>query len=77
MLIWFRFALLLTLGTFARGSVVSNVLDALEQAVTCGSCHALLDVLKPVALLGDTIFSNALIAICQTLNVRIIFITPE
>ncbi|KJA25536.1 hypothetical protein HYPSUDRAFT_405070 [Hypholoma sublateritium FD-334 SS-4] len=68
MLIWYRFALLLALTNFARASVVSNVLDALEQAVTCASCHALLGVLKPVTLLGDTIFSNALIAICQTLN---------
>ncbi len=75
MLIWLRFfAFLLAVTNFARASVVSSILDGLEQAVTCVSCHALLGVLKPVALLGDTIFSNALIAICQTLNVRSIFI---
>ena len=75
MLIWFRFAFLLAVANFAHASVVSSILDGLEQAVTCASCHALLGILKPVALLGDSIFSNALIAICQTLNVRSILTT--
>lgn len=64
-----RLALLFTLPLFVYASIVSEIIDAIEQAVDCDSCHALLGVLQGVALLGDTIFDDALITVCQTTGV--------
>ncbi|KAF8879658.1 sphingomyelin phosphodiesterase [Gymnopilus junonius] len=61
-----RIALLLTLTLPAYASIVSEIIDAIEQAVDCDSCHALLGVLTGAALLGDTVFDDSLIAVCKT-----------
>ncbi|KAF8954742.1 hypothetical protein BDZ97DRAFT_1927771 [Flammula alnicola] len=68
MLILARFAVLLTFSLFVRASIVTEILDAIEQAVDCASCHTLVGVLKGVALLGNTIFSDALITVCETVK---------
>ncbi|KAF8637872.1 hypothetical protein AX17_002498 [Amanita inopinata Kibby_2008] len=47
-------------------SLVDDIIHALENAVDCASCHALLAPLQLVALLGDAAFSKTIIAICKT-----------
>lgn len=64
-----RFLSLLTLSLVARASIVSDIVDAIEKAVDCASCHALVGVLQAPALLGDTIFSDALVEVCKTVKV--------
>lgn len=66
-----RFLPLLALSFVARASIVSDILDALEKAVDCASCHALVGVLQAPALLGDTVFSDALIGVCEAVKVRL------
>lgn len=51
------------------GNLVDDLLDALEQAVTCGGCHALLEPLKLLADFGDDAFVDAVTDICTLLNV--------
>ncbi|KAF9479793.1 sphingomyelin phosphodiesterase [Pholiota conissans] len=68
MLVWARLTVFLTLGLFARASFISTVLDAIESAVDCASCHALLTVLQGVAIFGDSVFSSALVGVCQAVN---------
>lgn len=64
------FTWVLTLGVAAYGSFVSDILDALEDAIDCPSCHGVLAVLEPLAYLGDSVFSNTLIAVCNAAKVR-------
>lgn len=54
-----------------ESTVLGEVLTALEHAVDCTSCLALLGVLKGVAELGDSIFSNTFVTICDLLHVII------
>ncbi|KAF5311082.1 hypothetical protein D9619_007799 [Psilocybe cf. subviscida] len=63
-----RFLSLLTLSLVAQASIVSDIVDAIEKAVDCASCHALVGVLQAPALLGDTIFSDALVEVCKTVK---------
>jgi sphingomyelin phosphodiesterase len=70
MLIWARLSVFLTLGLFARASLITTILDAIENAVDCGSCHALLTVLQGVAILGDSVFSDVLVGVCEAVKVR-------
>ncbi|PBK67541.1 sphingomyelin phosphodiesterase [Armillaria solidipes] len=51
------------------GNLVDDLLDALEQAVTCGGCHALLEPLKLLADFGDGAFVDAVTDICTLLNI--------
>lgn len=73
MLLLARFAVLLNLCILAYASVASDILDAIENAVDCASCHALLTVLKPVTLLGDGVVSSALVSVCKATGVRSAF----
>ncbi|PFH49603.1 hypothetical protein AMATHDRAFT_62842 [Amanita thiersii Skay4041] len=67
--IWVFFGILWSV-TFVSAGLVDDIIDALEHAVDCASCHALLATLEVPALLGDTIFSDAFISVCKTLNVE-------
>lgn len=60
-------ALCYTRGTSA--SLVDDIVNAITNAVDCGSCHALLVPLAGLALLGNTAFSDTIIAVCKTLGV--------
>lgn len=64
-----KVSLVLVTCSVAQASLITTIVDALEQAVDCASCHTLLTVLQPIALLGDTIFSDALVGICEAVNV--------
>ncbi|KAF8195992.1 Metallo-dependent phosphatase-like protein [Pholiota molesta] len=68
MLIWARLTVFLTLGLFARASLITTILDAIENAVDCGSCHALVTVLQGLAILGDSVFSDVLVGVCQAVK---------
>ncbi|PPQ81932.1 hypothetical protein CVT25_013780 [Psilocybe cyanescens] len=65
MLLLTRITYLLAFGLVAYASILSDILNAIENAVDCASCHALLGVLQGVALLGDTVFSSALVSVCK------------
>lgn len=49
----------------ARATIVNDILEAIKNAVSCTSCHALLVPLKTLAALGDGPFDNTIIAICK------------
>ncbi|KIJ98756.1 hypothetical protein K443DRAFT_133333 [Laccaria amethystina LaAM-08-1] len=49
----------------ARATIVDDVLEAIKNAVSCTSCHALLVPLKSLAVLGDGPFEDTIIAICK------------
>jgi len=74
MLILARFALIFSFFLACKASIVGDIIAALGKAVGCDSCHALLAVLKPVAFLGDTIFSDALVDVCKAVKVIIIIV---
>ena len=59
----------LLFGSAAYASVVSDILKALENAVDCGACHAVLALLDPIAHLGDSAFSSTLTAVCKAAKV--------
>ena len=63
------FFTLLLFGSAAYASVVSDILKAVENAVDCGACHALLVLLDPIAHLGDSAFSSTLTAVCKVAKV--------
>ncbi|KAK7026880.1 hypothetical protein VNI00_015422 [Paramarasmius palmivorus] len=44
----------------ARASLVDDIINALEGAVTCAGCHTLLLPLKGLALLGDSAFADTI-----------------
>jgi sphingomyelin phosphodiesterase len=54
----------------ARATIVDDVLEAIKNAVSCTSCHALLVPLKSLAVLGDGPFEDTIIAICKATKVR-------
>ncbi|RDB27900.1 putative sphingomyelin phosphodiesterase asm-3 [Hypsizygus marmoreus] len=63
-------ALLLLCSCLVYGSLIDDILDAIEKAVDCGSCHALLLPLGGLALLGDSAFSGTVTAICKVLKIQ-------
>lgn len=65
---WLVLTILCVGGTSA--SLLDDILEAFEQAVDCVSCHSLLVSLQALADLGDTLFSDTLITICQTVKVN-------
>uniref|UniRef100_A0A0W0GDV1 Calcineurin-like phosphoesterase domain-containing protein n=1 Tax=Moniliophthora roreri TaxID=221103 RepID=A0A0W0GDV1_MONRR len=73
-MVWLNFLLLLVplLQSFhqARASLIDDIIDALEGAVDCAGCHALLLPLKGLALLGDSAFSGTLNTVCTTLKLQ-------
>jgi len=52
------------------GSLIDDIVNAITQAVDCGSCHALLVPLKGLAALGNSPFSNTMAAVCKLIGVR-------
>ncbi|KAF3939204.1 Endopolyphosphatase [Dactylella cylindrospora] len=50
-------------------SIVSGIVDKIENAVTCVGCQALTTALKGVAHLGDSIFVSVFTSICSGLNI--------
>jgi sphingomyelin phosphodiesterase len=66
---WFFFVL--ALSSCAAGSLLDEILAALKNAVDCGSCHSLLVPLKVLALLGDSVFVDTMVTVCETLKVGI------
>ncbi|KAF9467960.1 sphingomyelin phosphodiesterase [Collybia nuda] len=67
---WKSFLALLLFFTCATCSLVDDIVDAIENAVDCGSCHALLVPLAGLALLGDSAFSSTITAVCKSLGVE-------
>ncbi|KAF9542904.1 sphingomyelin phosphodiesterase [Agrocybe pediades] len=65
MLLLPRLLCLLPLLAVAYANIVDDIITAIKQAVDCTSCHALLTLLQPVALLGDKAFSDTLISVCK------------
>lgn len=61
-------ALLLS-GTCVVGSLVDDLVYGLDGAVDCSGCHALLWPLQGLAYLGDGVFSDTIIAVCEVLRV--------
>ncbi|KAF4583315.1 hypothetical protein EYR38_002064 [Pleurotus pulmonarius] len=59
---------LLLLASVVNAGLVDDIIDALKNAATCGSCHTLLVPLKGLAYLGDGAFTKAITAVCTTLN---------
>jgi len=64
---WFIFVLVLSSCT--AGSLLREILTAFENAVDCGSCHALLVLLQDLARLGDSTFVATMVTLCETLKV--------
>ena len=60
---------LLYLCTLVHGSLVGDIVSAIENAATCASCHALLVPLADVALLGDSAFTDTFVEVCGLLGV--------
>ncbi|TDL22142.1 sphingomyelin phosphodiesterase [Rickenella mellea] len=56
------------LATCAFGSILDTILKALESAVDCPSCHALLIPLQGLAHLGNDAFVNTFVSICKDLK---------
>jgi sphingomyelin phosphodiesterase len=57
--------------TYVAGSLVNDIVDALQSAVNCAGCHALLVPLKGLAVLGDSAFTNTLVTVCKALDVSL------
>lgn len=66
-----RFTLIFSLFLACKASIAGDIVTAIEQAVDCDSCRTLLEVLKGVAVLGDSVFSGALIDVCEVSRVII------
>ncbi|KAG5651755.1 hypothetical protein H0H81_007567 [Sphagnurus paluster] len=54
----------------AYGSIITDLLDAIERAVDCGTCHAALVPLQGISYLGDSAFSNTVIALCKAVKLQ-------
>lgn len=67
--ILYGFTWVLMLSAAVYGSFVNDILNALEKAVDCPTCHGILTVLEPLAFLGDSVFSSTLIAVCKAAKV--------
>ena len=61
--------ILLALTSLTAASLIDEIIQAIEDAVDCASCHALFIPLKILAELGDTAFVDTVTTICQTLKV--------
>ncbi|KAF9530188.1 sphingomyelin phosphodiesterase [Crepidotus variabilis] len=61
---------LLTLSVAVIASFVDDILQAIENAVDCGSCHTLLAALEPVVFLGDDVFVDVLVGVCKATKVE-------
>lgn len=62
-------AFLLCLCAFVCGSLVDEIVSAIENAATCATCHALLVPLEGVALLGNSAFTDTFVEVCEALGV--------
>ena len=60
---------LLCLCAFVHGSLVDDIVNAIENAASCATCHALLVPLEGVALLGDSAFTDTFVEVCEALGV--------
>ncbi|KAG6829815.1 hypothetical protein H0H87_010044 [Tephrocybe sp. NHM501043] len=69
-MLWFKALTLLLFSCAVRGSLVDDIVDAIVNAVSCASCHALLVPLQAVAVIGDSAFSDTFIAVCKIVHVR-------
>lgn len=69
MLLANSFLAFLLFSTCAIGSLVDDIVYGIEGAVDCGGCHALLFPLQGLAYLGDSVFSDTIIAVCKVLRV--------
>ncbi|KAG6900286.1 hypothetical protein C0995_003956 [Termitomyces sp. Mi166 len=68
---WLRTLSTLSLCACAvRANLVDDIVDAIESAVTCTACHALLVPMAGVAVLGDSAFSDTLIEVCKIVGVE-------
>lgn len=56
-------------------TLADDLVKSFEGAVDCSGCHALLLPLQFLAQLGDSVFTNTIIAICATLRVSAVFRT--
>ncbi|KII87716.1 hypothetical protein PLICRDRAFT_176496 [Plicaturopsis crispa FD-325 SS-3] len=52
------------------GSLLSDIESALENAIDCASCHALLLPLQALAHLGNDPFVGTVVAVCQTFELE-------
>ncbi|KAG6905090.1 hypothetical protein DXG01_005164 [Tephrocybe rancida] len=68
---WFKslFTLLLWV-CVVRGSLVSDIVDAIANAVSSTACHALLVPLQSVEVIGNSAFSDTFIAVCKVLHAQ-------
>lgn len=64
-------SLLLFCSQGANAGLAQDILDALQNAVTCTGCHALLIPLKTLAISGDSTFTKTLSAICKATGVNL------
>jgi sphingomyelin phosphodiesterase len=71
MLMLVKSALIFSFFAACKASAVGDIIAALEKAVDCDSCHSLLEVFKNVAVLGDSVFSSALVDVCKATGVII------
>ncbi|KAF7986343.1 hypothetical protein HWV62_35336 [Athelia sp. TMB] len=69
---WALLVPILALSTPAlvSASLVSEIIQALEGAIDCTGCHLLMVPLQLLAKLGDTIFVDTIVAVCQTLKLE-------
>lgn len=70
MLLANSFLAFLLFSTCAIGSLVDDIVYGIEGAVDCGGCHALLFPLQGLAYLGDSVFSDTIIAVCKVLRLE-------
>ncbi|KAF8591354.1 sphingomyelin phosphodiesterase [Ramaria rubella] len=66
------FAWLVPLGLtlFAKADILDDILTALENAVDCPSCMALLEPMQTLAHMGDEAFADTFTTICETLKLE-------
>ncbi|KAG6827562.1 hypothetical protein H0H92_011285 [Tricholoma furcatifolium] len=69
-MLWFKtLGSLLLCSHVVHGSLVDDIINAIEDATNCAACHALLVPLKELAEIGDSTFSDALIEVCKIVGV--------
>ncbi|KAG6827566.1 hypothetical protein H0H92_011289 [Tricholoma furcatifolium] len=62
-------ALLLCL-CVVQGSLVDEIVNAIQDATSCAACHALLVPLQALAVLGNSAFTNAIIGVCKVVGIE-------
>ncbi|KAG6846532.1 hypothetical protein H0H93_013379, partial [Arthromyces matolae] len=67
---WSRLLHILLLCLVVRGSLVDDIVSAIEEAVTCTACHALLIPLQTLAVLGDAAFSDTFTEVCKATGIE-------